>query len=176
MPNRSLTWAGATILWLLLPVASAVAWHVVSDRLILQDSWRRWIAVGGAAVVYAALGLWLFGWRVPGGARAGWFLIAWALLAGYYAGPLALALVNSAADHSSPRTVLLEDAGARLRALTRLRAIAPDLAGVTFTCSRRAWQAARTGDGRGGVPAALRRGRLGILWVALDPTPPPAGR
>ena len=173
MANRSLGWAIAAVFWVVFPLVGAIAWQVISDRLILQDSSRRWIAMGVVAVAYILVGLWLFGGRVPGGgfARSIGFFVAWAMLAGYYTGPLALTLINAAGDRSGGRVVQLQDAGARLRALVRLRATDPDpdLDGVTFTCSQRAWRSVRNPEPHGGAPAVIRRGRLGLQWAELSP-------
>jgi hypothetical protein len=152
------------IVWFGLPIFCASALQPFGRRYILQDGagWVLWAIVAGLAWFLLTL-------LIPGIAtvfrspKMTVLLVFWAALTGWWAGLLAIRLVNCAADSSEARQASIAKVdwtAWRGMAVVTISAPSP---GVAFPCPNEAWIEGEAAGKR----FFVHKGRLGLLWGEL---------
>jgi hypothetical protein len=152
------------IVWLGLSFFSPLMLEVVGRRYLLQESARAavWQIVAGLAwfvVSSRAIG---FGTLLRSPKGIGGLLFC-AALVGWYAGLLAIRLVNCLGDSSEPQQASIANLDSTAwRGMTVVTISAPS-PGVMFACPNDTWAAGEAAGKR----LFVHVGRLGLLWGEL---------
>lgn len=158
------------LVWFFSPIPLALGLEYLQGRWMLQDSALQWPFMLGAAAVWFIVGAGPYLWSVREGLE--WRLVAmvlgWAALTGWYAGPIAMNVVNHR-GHAERRPTEFHPVG-HSKQLFSLAAGDAALDGVTFTCASTQWGARERG---GRAPGRVARGRLGLWWGELEREEPP---
>ncbi len=162
---RDVTVARAALLlgWFAFPLVCAVALTFVGSRYILQETgWLLWgLGTGGlwlAVTLVILPGLAAALLRAPKEAFA---FVGWAALTGWYAGMLAIRLVDCVGDGSDASPAVIAKIG-RAGRMTEVT-IGEPYPGTAFSCPHTTWLAGEASGKR----FFVHRGRLGLLWGEL---------
>ena len=155
------------LLWVAVPLVSAVVYSQIYDDRLLQESSRQYVWVAGGALIWVVLGSVLAsgtGLLSPPSAPRGslmWLLLGGAV-GGAMIGLLTYHVVNTAGLAPSVGEAEVQFV-ARKRTSVRLRTIGGPWAGLEFACSNSKWVSLGPGVHR----IALRQGPLGLWWGEL---------
>ncbi len=161
-PLRAVTAVNAAMFvgWFGLPILCAMALMFVGSRYILQESggvlWGLCTGVLWLAVALLIPGL---GTALLPSPKVALAFVFWAAVAGWYAGLLAIRVVNCAGDRSEALPAKIAKVDGSIRGMTVVT-IGEPYPGTVFECPKEAWLSGEAAGKR----FFVHRGRLGLLW------------
>lgn len=171
-----IAWAIVVVAWFVLPLVAGPFYGMVQGHWTVQDTPKLYLVIAIVGLIWFLLGVALIlivggPWNLQliGG------LLACALIAAGTIGCIAFNLINCVGDKSPGQPMEFEQVSASLKGSARLRAVSDPIVGTTFAISvtRVPHIAKRPTDAfHVRYQGLIRRGRLGLWWVAfLDRDP-----
>jgi hypothetical protein len=149
--------------WFGMPIFCAMTLQAVGSKYLLQEGGRPVLWGVAAGVTWFLVSLLIPGFftlvRSP---KVLLMLVLWAALTGWYAGLLAIRVVNCVADRSEAVPAAIAKIDGTVRMMT-LVTIADPSPGVVLACPRATWVEGETAGKR----LFVHTGRLGLLWGEL---------